>query len=246
MYMIPSKYLWILALVLLIGLTFFSRESFITSNATTVVQLTKELPVSKIELECVREPKNDAWINLADITILDENENKVKYWEGQNSANMANGNLGHQHQWSPIQGLWDGNIDTVGHSSTAPDKLTILLNPAIKLSSVQITNRKDCCAERIQKYDLKFYNNNELIGSKALNNLGENGKSVTYSIIKPGVKGETGPPGPEGDKGDKGDVGEKGKEGKKGDPGPEGEKGELGPVGLQGVAGVLNTETQSY
>jgi hypothetical protein len=165
--------------------SFYSVESFIGTDAVSILELNKDIPVTSVVLECVREPKNDAWINLADITLYDENDNKVKYWNSPNSVNMANGNLGYLNQWGPIRELYDDNIYTCGHSSTAPDKLTIQLNPPLKLSSVQITNRRDCCEERIMKYDLKLYNQLELIGVKPLTQLGERGKSVTYTIIKP-------------------------------------------------------------
>lgn len=223
-----SKYLWIIALVLLMSLSFYfySIESFINSNSTSIIQLNKDSPVSRIELVCVREPKNDAWINLADITILDENENKVTYWTAPNSVQMANGNLGHLHQYGPIQNLYDGNIDTLAHSSTAPDKLTITLNPELKLGSIQITNRKDCCAERIQKYDMNLYNKDELIGNKSLANMGENGKSVTYVILKPGIQGPVGPAGPDGPIGPAGPRG------------INGISGDVGPIGMEGVAGA--------
>jgi hypothetical protein len=224
------KVLLLLSLVVLL-ISFYSVESFISSNNTSMIELTKDLPISKIELECVREPKNDAWINLIDITILDEDENKVIYWNSPNSVNFGNGNLGYQNSYGPIQNLYDDAVDTIGHSSTAPDKLTILLSPEIKLGSIQITNRKDCCSERIQKYDLNLYNKDELIGKKQLTSLGELGKSVTYLILNPGAQGVAGPPGPAGAPGAPGAPGSAGL------PGPAGPAGAAGPAGDRGPPG---------
>lgn len=252
-----TNYFIILSLLLLIVLSFYSVESFIDSNATSIVQLAKDLPISRIEMVCVREPKDDAWINLIDITILDENENKVNYWTNPNSANFANGNLGWLNQYSPIEGLYDDNPDSIGHSSTAPDKLTILLNPALNIGSIQITNRRDCCFERIQKYDLNFYNNDLLLGNKPLTNLGGMGKSIMYVIMKPGPAGGQGPEGkigPQGPIGPEGKIGLRGPEGAagpqgpiglsgpEGAAGPQGKIGPQGPIGLQGPQGLQGTQ----
>jgi len=159
--------------MVLLVYSFYSVETFIQSNATAMIELNKNLPISSIVIRPARDIYNDAWINLADITILDEKENKVEYWRSPNSVNFQNGNRGWENYWGPIHELYDNNINTAGHSSTAPDTLFIILNPALMLGSIQITNRNDCCAERIQKYDLEIYNANERLAVKPLTNLGE-------------------------------------------------------------------------
>jgi len=156
-----------------------------------------------IKIKPAREIYNDTWINLADITILDEKDKKVEYWTYPNTVNFQSGNRGYLNQWGPIHELYDNNEYTSGHSTTAPDTLYINLNPALVLGSIQITNRKDCCPERIQKYDMEIYNANELLAVKPLTNLGELGKSVTYMFSKtvagpPGPAGLAGPSGKDG------------------------------------------------
>jgi len=223
-----SNFLLVLSVLLLIGLSFYSVESFITSDMIIYLELDQDLPISKVELECLREPKNDAWINLADLNILDESGKRVNYWTAPNSVNMASGNLGYQNSWGPIRELYDEDPNNCAHSNTAPDKLTILLNPPLKLKSIQITNRKDCCAERIQKYDLNLYNQNALIGSKPLTNLGETGKSITYTIVK-SIEGKAGAPGKPGA------TGAQGATGATGAPGLPGLEGRVGPIGPEGI-----------
>lgn len=232
----PSKYVWIaIVLFLLTLLYFYSVESFIQSNSTSLISLTKDLPVSKIELTCVREPNNQAFINLTDLTIMDENDNKIRYWISPNSAHFAKGDKGHGGYWGPITALYDGNPDTCAHSSVGPDVLTIILSPPVKLSSIQISNRKECCEDRITKYDMNLYNENQLIGKKPLTNLGERGKSVTYVITSSGIKGDVGPAGPTGALGPVGVMGPVGPSGPAGVAGPTGSVGPMGPAGPMGI-----------
>lgn len=241
--MFLSKYLLVIFLLLFLALSFYSVESFISSNATSIIELTKDVAISRIEIECTRPPSNnDAAINLADLTILDENEIKVQYWAAPNSVHMAKGDLGDKNSWGPIQNLYDGNINSVAHSNGSPDKLTVTLSPPLKLSSIQITNRNDCvgCDVRITYYDLKLYNNQELVGSKPLSNLGEIGKSITYVLMKPGMPGDrglAGPPGPTGPAGPAG--GPQGPIGPMGPGGPQGMTGPAGPRGLRGKSGDI-------
>lgn len=238
--MFPSKYLVVIAMFLFLVLSFYSVESFISSNATSMIHLTKDLPISKIEIECVREhPYKDAWLNLADLTVLDEQEKKVEYWKTPNSVHLANGDLGYDNRIDPIQHLYDGNPNTLVHSNKVADKLTITLSPPLKLGSIQITNRKECggCDDRITYYDLKLYNNEQLIATKPLSNLGEAGKSITYVISNSGLKGDEGPAGPAGPAGIPGLAGTVGPAGPAGIAGTAGPAGPAGPMGLSGPAG---------
>lgn len=239
MYMISSKFLWIIAFILLISLFFYSVESFINVNATSSIELKKKKPVSKILFQHMG--GEDAAINLADISILDKKDVKIEYWKEPNSAHFGNGDKGWNNSWGPIENLWDGNINTTGHSTTSPDTLTILLNPPVEIGSIQITNRPDCCAWRIPKYDLVFYNDTEEIARKPLKNIDENGKSVNYIVIDPPIPGPEGPPGASGIPGPRGvpgPVGQEGGQGKEGKPGIPGQTGQPGPEGPQGLAGI--------
>lgn len=241
-----SDYLLAIACLLFLSLFFKSVESFIDPANSTPVSISEDEPISKIELECMREKTGDSWINLADLKVFDENEVMIKYWEAPNSVNMAGGNLGHNKHWGPLENLYDGDINTVAHSATSPDKLTIELNPPIKLTSVQITNRNDCrgCDVRIMKYDIRFYNNNKLLGSKALTKLGEIGKTVTYFLIPAGkgIKGDSGPTGPPGPTGQAGPPGQLGPVGPAGQAGPSGQAGPMGPEGKPGFDGPVGPD----
>jgi len=234
------KYWIALSLGIVLLLSFYSVETFISSDTTSVLVLTQDLPVSQIKIICKREPSE--YLNLVDLTIYDEKDNKINYWDSPNSVNLANGNQGFENQHGPIQNLYDDNVDTLIHSATSPDQLIIVLNPPLKIGSIQLTNRKDCCFDRIKQYDLELYSQNELIGSKPLTNLGEAGKTVTYLTLKPGPMGPQGPEGQVGLTGSVGSKGAQGPEGKPGPPGSQGSPGPQGPPGPQGIQGTMDTD----
>lgn len=233
------KYWIALSLGIVILLSFYSVETFISSDTTSFISLTQDLPVSQIKITCKREPNE--YLNLVDLTLYDDQDNKVNYWDSPNSVNLVNGNQGFGNDHGPIQNLYDDNVDTLIHSSTSPDQLIIVLNPPLKIGSIQLTNRKDCCFDRIKQYDLELYSQNGLIGSKPLTNLAEQGKSVTYLTLKPGPMGPQGPEGQIGPAGRVGPEGSQGPEGKPGPPGPLGSQGPSGPPGLQGPPGIQGT-----
>lgn len=218
-----------ISFIIMVVYSLYFVETFIQSNAPSIIELKKNLPISLIQIKVVRKWYNDAWIHLADLTLLDENDQLVKYWNYPNTVNFKGGNLGYLNQWGPIHELYDQNPDTAAHSSVDRDTLVITLDPPLVLSSIQITNRKDCCAERILNSDLELYNADELLAVKPLLKLGELGKSVTYLITNPvpGPAGERGPAGPEGPVGPPGTVG------------LPGEKGPVGPPGEKGNDGVI-------
>lgn len=241
------KYWIAVSLGIVLLLSFYSVETFISSDTTSVIALTQDLPVSQIKITCKRDPNE--YLNLVDLTLYDEKDNKVKYWESPNSVNLVNGNQGFGNDHGPIQNLYDDNVDTLIHSSTSPDQLIIVLNPPLKIGSIQLTNRKDCCFDRIKQYDLELYSQNGLIGSKPLTNLGEAGKTVTYVTVKPGPmgpqgpEGQTGPAGrvgPEGSQGPEGKIGPQGIQGPSGLSGPPGIQGPPGPPGPQGIQGTMD------
>jgi len=259
----------ICACVLFLALYSYGFEPFINSNGTSLVQLTENSEISKIEIAAARDILNDTWINLAGLEIVDEQDNIVKYWEAPNSVHFSNGDLGDNHQDGPIWRLWDDNPDTYAHSSTFPDTLTIILVPPKKIGSVQITNRTQGWSHRIGKYDLVFYKSVETgykeIARKPLINLAEKGKSITYLLSKASIKGEQGPTGPTGPAGPAGPagpigltglagvtgligptgpIGPQGPEGKVGPQGPDGKsiigpQGKEGPQGVQGIQGPI-------
>ena len=149
------------------------------------VYLTKSDPITSIEISFAgsrRDPQNDAWINLNEITVLDTDGTVIRYWEGGNTISMRNGAY-----WDSYAPFYDDNENTLAHSKTPIDTLTIKFANPVKVGSVQITNRKDCCWTRIQNYDLLIFVNNEIIGSKPLITLGKDNKpqTVKYVFIPP-------------------------------------------------------------
>jgi hypothetical protein len=205
-WLIKKNIVFICACVLFLILCIRTFEPYINSNASSIVQMSEDL-VSKIEIVYAR--NNDPWINLADLRILDENDNVVEYWDPPNSAHFDNGDLGWLHgdvgsepYHGAIRYLWDGLPNTNAHSTTAPDTLRITLVPERKISSIQITNRNGW-EKRITSYDLVLKNKDDIIiGKKPLIKLGDSpGMSITYLLSKSAAKGE------KGDKGDKGDQG---------------------------------------
>ena len=244
MYMQYYNLFLLFSFFLMIVYSFYSTESFINSNATTSIELTQNLPISRIEMVCVRNSLPDELLDVTNITLLDSNDNLIDFWELPNQVSFSKGTLLQENR------TYKRNQDAFTPSFPVPDNIIIQLNPEVRVGSIQITNRKDCCFEMIKKYDLKLYNQNVLIASKPLTNLGENGKSVTYIVIKPGARGLQGEQGGQGmqgiqgvkgnqgDKGDKGDKGLPGLRGVKGDKGDKGEQGLRGETGLTGATGL--------
>lgn len=227
--------------IVLFCLSLFPWKEGFVSNPTLIesIVLTKNLPVTKIQIEyagALMTTREDSWININDLTILDINQKKVEYWKGGNRANFLKGNKGYLDRYGPIENLWDNNQDTTAHSFVAPETLVIQLGNgyvnSIDVDSVSITNRTDCCEYRIQNYNLVLYNTDEVIGLISLTRLGERGKTVKYKVLPPGR-------GPKGEKGDAGDVGRDGIRGQLGKTGPPGDRGEPGPRGKDGLPGPI-------
>ena len=186
-------------------------EAFINPTFVENVYLTKTDPITSIEISFAgnrvfrseannienpqHNPQNDGWINLNEITVLDTNGAVIKYWEGGNSISLRNG----EHGGARYSFFYDNNENTLAHANTPVDTLTIKFANPVKVGSVQIANRKDCCWTRIQNYDLLIFVNNEIIGSKPLITLGKDNKpqTVKYVFIPPGT-GPMGPSGPAG------------------------------------------------
>jgi len=216
----------------------WGSEGFVSPpNLTETIVLNKNVPVTKIQIEYVgalMAPREDSWINITDLTIYDKSGKKIEYWKGDNVATFLNGNKGWNDSLGPIEQLWDDSIDTLVHSSVSPETLTIQFGNGyvngVEIGSILLTNRTDCCENRIQNYNLVLYNMDEIIGSISLVRLGEKGKTVKYKLIPPLT-------GPKGDKGDTGDVGRQGLQGIVGPLGPRGLQGEIGPVGPKGPMG---------
>jgi hypothetical protein len=164
-----------------------SNKEFIES-----IILTKNLPVTKIQIEyagALMTSKEDSWLNLNNMTIYDISGTKVDYWSGKNNVRFLKENIGKIDKG--IENLWDEK-DSTTESSLAPETLIVQFGneAGIYLDSIYLTNRKDCCENRIQNYKLVLYNMNEIIGSVSLIQLDEKGKTIKYTLLYPnGVKG---------------------------------------------------------
>jgi hypothetical protein len=181
----PVKYLWIAIILFCLTFYFYSIESFVSSINATKFNIREDLPVTRIEIVFAKEYDNDAYINLSELRILDDHNQIVKYWESPNSVHFEGGDKGYQGTVGPIKNLYDDEPSTFAHSTNAPDKLTVLLNSGIKVASISLKNRSDCCEKRIQKYDMALYSGENQIGLKSLSDLGEKGKWIVYDIIPP-------------------------------------------------------------
>lgn len=189
MYMIPSKYLLGIAILLFIFLSFYTVESFIQSSATRTIELIDSLPIIRIEIVYTGPPKKETFLHLADLQLIDAKDKVIQYWKPPNSVHFEKGDTGFQGKTGPIEKLYDGDINTFAHASVAPDKLTILLKPyGENIKTIQITNRKDCCESRIKPYEMHLYSNQQRSGTIPLVELGQKGKSITYVLIQPSIK----------------------------------------------------------
>ena len=254
-YNLLSKFVIIIVIIFILSIAiYFSNhviEGLIDPTLIENVYLTKNDPITSIEISFAgnrvyrsdtndiqnpkHNPQRDGWINLNEITILDTNGSVVKYWEGGNSISLRNG----EHSSARYSYLYDDNENTLSHATTPIDTLTIKFSTPVKVGSVQITNRNDCCWTRIQNYDLLLFVNKEIIGSTPLITLGKDNKpqTVKYVFIPPG----TGPMGPMGPAGPTGAGGPMGPTGAGGPMGPTGAGGPAGPIGPVGPAGPTET-----
>lgn len=243
-----SKFLIFFLIICIVSIIIYLSNNVIEvlSNPTFIenVYLKKSDPITSIEISFAGNrvfrskgnkirnpqysPQQDGWINLNEITVLDTNGTVIKYWEGGNTISFRNG----LYPGTVYSSLYDGDEKTVGHGNGPVDTLTIKFANPVKVGSVQITNRKDCCWTRIQNYDLLMFVNNEIIGSKSLITLGKDNKpqTVKYVFIPPG----TGPVGPRGPRGPDGPRGSDGSDGSVGPVGPDGPVGPTGPTGPRG------------
>jgi hypothetical protein len=186
--MIPSKYLLGIAILLFIFLSFYTVESFIQSSATRIIELEDSAPIIRIEIVYTGDPRKGTFLHLADLKLIDTKDKVIEYWKPPNSVHFEQGDTGFQGKTGPIEKLYDGDINTFAHASVAPDKLMILLKPyGENIKTIQITNRKDCCESRIKPYEMHLYSNHQKSGKVSLVELGEKGKSITYSLIQPSI-----------------------------------------------------------
>jgi hypothetical protein len=178
-------------ILLLFLLIFISRkEGLVTNiNEEIVVPVNKNVLITKIQLNIRLQegsrPYGDAWINLGDITLRDRAGNQINY--GNTKQNPNNVYFGGGGNWPglPVEQLYDNDKVSMGHANRELENLIINLNPPVAIGYVQITNRTDCCWNRIGNYELALYNNNDRIGYVMLDRLVGQGKTVLYKMTYP-------------------------------------------------------------
>jgi len=253
--------LFLIGVVILLILSFFlyTIEGFDNPFTADEVIVQKKLgAVDRIEIRFQRHVHWDYWLNLHELVIKDKNMNRIKYWEGGNSANFESG--GNAYQGSDqhhISQLWNDNytnIHYMAHSNQNSTAIIILLNPPQEIGCVEITNRHGC-EHRIRNYRLIFYQGENEIASKSLEAMWQSHGTMIYNVIRIGERGLIGPQGPQGPQGrmgikgptgddavgasigPKGDIGDQGDKGVQGDKGDRGIKGDMGIPSLKGNQG---------
>jgi hypothetical protein len=174
-----------IAFFLFLLLFFFpGKEGLGTSPDIEVpLQLKSQSLVTKIQIN-TNVVTGDAWINLLDITIRDGKGEIVDYGK---TGNVYFGNRQDLGGY-PKTNLWDDETGrtpeqrSFGHSSRSPENLVINLGKEVDVGSIQITNRNDCCWDRIGKYRLAVYHNSEILGEVSLAELAYKGKTIRYNL----------------------------------------------------------------
>jgi hypothetical protein len=162
----------------------FYKESYV--NNTPKYQIPVKVPnqlITKIVIEygLVKDaPKDDSWFNINEIIVRDRGNNPIDYWQGSNSITFKNkDNPG----WFPRPNLYDNAHHTFAHSLFPAETITIELGDGRGVGSVQITNRTDCCWNRITDYNLVFYSKDNIVAVQNLDQLGEQGITCRYNLV---------------------------------------------------------------
>jgi hypothetical protein len=155
----------------------YTIEPLISAATERVIIFTKNLPVDTIKFVCKRDCGYNSHFIIGEIELIDTSGNEVRYWQGKNSIVFKDAK-----RTSLIERLYDKQLDTIGGSEDLQIGPTINLNPSINLSAITIVNA-GWGGERLAKYDIEFYSNKELIGTKSLINHKKDGESITYEIL---------------------------------------------------------------
>jgi len=223
----------------------YTVEGFVIADTHDSVIVVKEVgPIDGVHIryDLEREDidrigdQNTSMINLSELVIYDKNNKRIPYWNHQ--VYFEGGD------WSglPVHGLWNNDHGSMGHSLNPRANLIVNFNTPQEVGSVQITNRLDCCEDRIQNYNLVIYKKGKVIGSTKLLQLGVRGRTINYVLLYAVVVGPQGIQGPQGPQGLQGDIGEQGLQGITGDTGEKGVQGPKGFLGLQGPLGPLGPQ----
>ena len=105
----------------------------------------------------VRLSSYNEYINIADVAVLNlDNDNKEPY----PLAAIINSSPAHPSH--PYTNLYDGNINTFGHTAgNGNERITLDYGRDIDMHAIIIVNRRDCCQDRIRRMRVELYNNAE-------------------------------------------------------------------------------------
>lgn len=150
----------------------FLNTDFYEIDPFKNIDFTKNKLTKKIRIDGVRN-----WLQIAQLTIYDINNNKIIY---DNKVDQVNAT----EPWSGTNKLipLDGN-DTprnhpyIYHSGRMEEPFwEIIYGTAKKIKSITVHTRSDCCTERITSFSLKlFLDDNTIVSTQLPNNL-----STTY------------------------------------------------------------------
>jgi len=247
----PTIFLLLVILLFILSFFFYTVETFVTDNShDCAIFVTESGPYESVQIryDTNRDPRdrignqNVSMINFTELVIFDKNKKRIPYWNHQ--VYFEGGN------WPgyPVNNLWDDNMNSFGSSAGPRSNLIVKFNSPQEITSIQLTNRQDCCWDRIQNYNLILYKSGRVVGNTPLIQLGTSRKTVNYILVNESTKGDQGDKGDRGlqgirgipgGKGDKGDRGNTGRQGDRGNSGAKGSQGPKGDVGLQGLKGII-------
>ena len=157
----------------------------------------------------------DEWLNIAEITLYDANNNVVTYTAKATIGRSTNlGTYANNNWYYDINKINDGS-DYMFHSAAPASTLTMTpsKNGVVR---IKIKNRQDCCQFRLDRYQLVLRNSDNVdigdpIELKKFPNLFDASKNYTEDMYLPiPIKGETGSTGSTGATGATGATGKPG------------------------------------
>jgi len=162
----------------------FLNTDFYEVDPLKNIDFTKNKLTKKIRIDGVKN-----WLQIAQITVYDINNNKIIYDNKVDQVNATD-------PWSGTNKLipLDGK-DTprphpyIYHSGSMDQPFwEIIYSTPKKIKSVTIHTRTDCCTERITSFSLKlFLDDNSIVSTSLPNNLSTTFYFANNSLIKEGI-----------------------------------------------------------
>jgi hypothetical protein len=117
------------------------------------------------------------WFHIAQLEIYDISNNKVRYTKYDIVAPTAYYNDDSNYG---IDNIYDNSLTTFYHSDDYDGNFKLKLNPSRFISHIIISNRHNCCQERMASYILSIKKDNNIIHSIRMK---ANDMTQKYSII---------------------------------------------------------------